>query len=218
MSTNTFDLGGGGNSFAFDNVGDSVTGRIVLIEELQQTDMDTGQPAVWDNGQPKMMVRVELQTELRDPTDVSDDGKRSVYLKGSRKPESKSSMAAVLGAVQAATGGRSLQAGGTLTLTYSGDGQPSRKGYNPPKQYEAVYAAPSVDLGAGEPAAPAAAAGNPWAGAQAAPPQYAQPVQQAAPAPQPAAAPAPAAPAQMTPEQQAAWAQWQAQQAAQQSA
>lgn len=185
----TFDLGGGGNSFGFDQIGDSVTGQITVIEELQQTDMDTGQPAVWDSGQPKMMVRVELQTEQRDPSNPGDDGRRSVYLKGSRKPESKSSLAAVLVAVQQGTGGgRSIQTGGTLTLTYSGDGVPSRKGYNAPKQYEAVYAPPAVDLGG--------------------PPAQA-PAPQAAPAPAPQAAPA--AP-QMTPEQAAAWAQYQAQQ------
>ncbi|MDF3280453.1 hypothetical protein [Gordonia sp. N1V] len=151
MSSNAFDLGGEGNSFAFDTVGASVTGRITDIEQVQQTDMQTGQPAVWDDGKPKMMVRVELQTEIRDTP--FDDGKRSVYLRGPRKPESKSSMAAVLAAVMAATGARAIARGGTLTLTYSGDGEPSRKGYNAPKQYEASYRAPLVDLGGGEPEA-----------------------------------------------------------------
>lgn len=147
MSSNAFDLGGGGNSFEFDHVGASVGGRIIHIEEVQQTDMNTGLPAVWDNGAPKMMVRVEIQTDLRDT--AVDDGKRSVYLKGSRKPETKSSMAAVLAAVLAATGTRAIAPGGNLTLTYVGDGQPSRKGYNAPKQYEATYIAPLVDLGGG---------------------------------------------------------------------
>lgn len=157
MST-TFDLGGGGNSFAFDTIGNTVTGKIVAIEQVQQTDMQTGQPAVWDNGEPKMMVRVELATDLRD--DAMDDGHRSVYLKGSRKPESKSSMAAVLGAVQTATGSRNISAGGTLTLTYSGDGDAPRKGYNAPKLYEAVYVPPSVDLAPAATTAAAAPAGG----------------------------------------------------------
>ncbi|WP_288337810.1 hypothetical protein [uncultured Gordonia sp.] len=146
MSTATsFDLGGGGNSFEFSAPGSSVTGRIVDIEQVQQTDMQTGQPAVWDNGEPKMMVRVELATDSRE--DSFDDGKRSVYLKGSRKPESMSSMAAVLAAVQKATGGRNLTLGGTLTLTYSGDGEAPRKGWNAPKHYTAVYVPAAVSLG-----------------------------------------------------------------------
>lgn len=167
MST-SFDLGGGGgNSFAFDNIGDTVTGTIVSIEQVQQTDMQTGQPATWDDGQPKMMIRVELATELR--SDPLDEGKRTVYLKGSRKPESKSSLSAVIGAVQSATSTNNISAGGTLTLTHSGLGEPPRKGYSAPKQYKATYVAPSVDLG-GAPAAatPAGALVKPDAFPQAA--------------------------------------------------
>ena len=176
MSLTSFDLGGGGNSFQFDSPGDSVTGKITVIEEQQQTDMQTGQPAVWENGQPKMMVHVELQTDIRDAADPADDGKRSVYLKGSKKPESQSSMAAAIAAVQNSTGARTLQVGGTFTLTYTGDGVPKQRGYNAPKLYTATYVAPSVDLGAGDQPAPATAPPAPPA-----PP--AQPAQAPAPAP-----------------------------------
>lgn len=164
-----FDLGGGGNAFSFDKVGDSVTGKVLGVEEQQQTDMDTGRPAVWDNGAPKMMYRVELRTDLRD--DMSDDGRRAVYLRGSRKPESKSSLAAVLAAVREATGGTNIDPGGVLTLTFVGEGVQTRRGFNPPKQYEASYRPPSVNLGgeAGSeqppwsepPAAPAASPAGP---------------------------------------------------------
>lgn len=197
----SFDLGGGGNSFPFDNVGDTVTGKITLIEEQQQTDMDTGMPAVWENGQPKMMVRVELQTDLRDPADPADDGKRSVYLKGSKKPESRSSMAAAIEAVKNSTGARTLQVGGTFTLSYIGDGQATRRGYNAPKQYQATYQPPTVDLGGGEPAyAQPAPAAQP----------VAQPVtQQPAPVQQPQQAAPAAAPGAPTPEALAAFQVWQ---------
>lgn len=158
MSTE-YDLGGGGNAFTFETVGDVVTGKITNIQEQQQTDMDSGQPAVWDNGTPKMMVAVELQTNLRDPEDTADDGKRTVYLKGSKKPESESSQAAVLAAVKAATGGTRLTVGGELTLAYVGDGVASRKGFNPPKRYQARYVPGSVNL---DPAGHTAAQGNGW--------------------------------------------------------
>lgn len=143
MST-SLDIGGGGNSFPFDSPGDSVTGKVLSLDEVQQTDMASGEPAVWDNGQPKMMFRVELQTDSKD--DETDDGKRSVYLKGSRKPESKSSLSAVLAAVRSATGGTNIAAGGTLTLTYTEDGQPTKRGWNAPKHYAAEYVAPTADL------------------------------------------------------------------------
>lgn len=173
----SFDIGGAeGNAFSFERIGDSVTGKILTLEEVQQTDMETGEPAFWNGNvnQPKMMYRVTLQTELRN--DDSDDGKRSVYLRGSRKPESKSSLAAVLSAVRQATGGTALDPGASLTLTYSGDGVPSKRGYNAPKQYEARYQPAALDLGA--------------SGAVAAPVVQQQPITQQPAAVAPAAAPA----------------------------
>lgn len=143
----SWDLGGGGgNSFPFDTIGDHVAGTVLDLVEKQQTDMQTQQPASWDNGDPKMMSIVTLQTELRDPTNPADDGKRTVALSGSKKPESMSRIAAVIAAVKAATGGSGLQYGGTLTIQYVGDGQPSQRGFNAPKQYQAWYQAPSMQL------------------------------------------------------------------------
>lgn len=192
----TFNLGPtGGSSFSFENPGDSITGTVVNLEEVQQTDMRTNEPLYWDNGQPKMMFRLELQTQLRDPNNLSDDGKRSVYLKGSRKPDKKSTMSAVLQAVQTATGGYDIATGGTFTITYTGDGVPSQRGFNAPKQYEATYRPPAMNLAGGQqPAAPAA----PQAPAPAAAPQAA-PQAPAAPA-----AVAPTLPAGITPEMLAA--------------
>ena len=196
MSMNSLDLAGdAGNSFAFDHIGASVTGQVTGMEEVQQTDMQSGEPAFWSNGQPKLMYRVDLATQLSEGPD--DDGKRSIYLKGSRKRDSGSSLAAVLEAVRSATGSTTIAVGGTLTLTYSGDGEQTHRGYNPPKLYTAQYVAPSMELDAAQPAP------QPVQQAPAPQPQYAP---QPAPAPQPAAS-APAAPApaqQLTPEMVAA--------------
>ncbi|WP_185711383.1 hypothetical protein [Arachnia propionica] len=177
MSMQSIDLASGGSaSFPFNNHGDSVTGRVISLEELQQTDLQTGEPKTFDNGQPMMMYRVELQTELRD-SDL-DDGVRSVYLRGSRKPESQSSLAAVLQAVLQATGRAALTVGGTLTLTYVGDGQAKNRGFSAPKLYRASYQPPTVNLDAQQ-AAPAAAVAAPAAAPAASP--------WATPAPAPAA-------------------------------
>lgn len=196
----SMDIGGGGSaSFPFDQVGDSVTGTIRDLEEVQQTDMTTNEPSVWPDGKPKMMYRVTLDTDLRDPADPTDDGERSVYLRGSKKAESQSSLAAVLAAVRQVTGGTNLAVGGRLTLTYIGNGVASVRGHNPPKFYSAQYQAPSVNLDGGAPVqqvqqqAPAQQVpqGGPQWPNQAPAPQWAQPpappVQQQAPAPAPAA-------------------------------
>lgn len=193
----SLNLGGdGGNAFAFDTVGAQVTGRIVDLEEVQQTNMDDGQPSFWPDGKPRMMYRVTLATTLRDSGDPADDGRRSVYLRGSVKPESQSSLAAVIAAVRAATGGTDIKVGGTLTLQYVGDGQASQRGFNPPKQYAAAYEPPAVTLGGQQAAAPPQQQQAPMQ-----PVTTQQPIVPAQTIAQPAAAPAVQ---QQTPEQVAA--------------
>ena len=200
--------GNGGNSFRFDQPGATVTGQILDMSEEQQTDLQTGEPKTFSNGQPMLMYLVELLTDERDPGDQFDEGKRSIYLRGSRASESKSSMAAVLDAVKKATGSTNLAAGGILTLTYTGDGVAKNRGFNAPKLYEASYAPPQMDLSGEQQVVQQAAPAQQPAPVQQASPVQTAPVQQEpvivppAAAPQPAAqqaAPAPAAP-QITPE------------------
>jgi hypothetical protein len=192
-----FLLGGGGASAKFDNVGDTVTGTIVSAEVKDQTDIQTGKPLTWDNGDVRKQLVVRLQTAERDPADPDDDGIRTVYVKGSKKPGSRSLHDAVASAVRAA-GGKSLEVGGTLTVTHDGTEPSQTRGFSDRKLYAASYRVPdraaqaSEFLGATPQAPPAPAA-----------PAVAPPA--AAPAP------APAAPA-MTPEQVAAFAAWQASQ------
>lgn len=197
----TFNLGGDtGNSFRFETPGDQITGKIIDLVELQQTDLKTGEPKTFENGQPMMMYRVDLQTELRDPADQIDTGARSVYLKGSKKAESQSSLAAVLAAVIAATGTANISTGGTLTLQYIGDGPQRNRGFNPPKLYSASYQPPAINIG--EPVQQPPQAPVHQFAQQAPAPVVQQPIQQA-PAAAPTSAPAPAAqPAapQITPE------------------
>ena len=204
--------GDGGNSFPFDHIGDTVTGQIVSLQEVQQTDLQTGEPKTFANGQPMMMYRISLATQLRDPANPSDDGHCDIYLKGSRKSETQSSLAAVLDAVRAVTGGTDLEPNATLSLTYIGDGQQAQRGFNPPKLYKANYQRAAMGLG-GAPVPQAQqyqqAPAPQYAPAQAVAPQYAQPAYQQAPAqqytpPAPPVQQALAAPAGPTPEQVAA--------------
>ena len=143
---NDFLMGSGATAFPFDNLGDSVTGIIIDMKKVQQTDMDTKQPAFWDNGDPKMMLRVTLQTELHDNDD--DEGYRSVYLRGGNptavKGKGTSSLQAVKDAVRRAQSPNGIQAGGLLTLTYSGEGERKNRAFNPPKLYTAEYQAASL--------------------------------------------------------------------------
>ena len=213
----SFLLGGGGASAKFENVGDTVTGTIVTTEVTNQTDLATGAVLTWDDGSPRQQLVVSLQTQ--DKTDADDDGVRKVYVKGSKKPGSRSLHDAVASAVRA-SGAKGLTPGGTLSVKYIGDEPSATRGFSPRKLYEATF----TPGGGGDFLGTATQAPAPQQAPQATPapapaaPQYAPPVtQQQAPAqqyaqPAPAGTPAPAAAPAMSEEQQAqaaAFAAWQ---------
>jgi hypothetical protein len=124
-------MGGGAKSFPFDNVGDTVTGRITDVQKRQQTDLTTGEPKTWANGEPRWMYSITLQTDLRE--DEWDDGVRAVNVKWQ-------SQKAVQDAVRKA-GAKKLEIGGKLSLKYTGNG-PKGNYPQPPKLWAAQYQAP----------------------------------------------------------------------------
>lgn len=157
---NAFLLGGGGKSAKFENVGDTIKGVICAQPEMrQQTDIKTGLPTTWDDGQPKMQLVVKLQTELRE--DADDDGVRNLYIAGGFKRMSLQK--AVAEAVKAAKA-KGLEVGGTLAVKFTGEEPASTRGFNPAKLYMAKYEPPTAAsaaefLGTTEPVADAAALG-----------------------------------------------------------
>lgn len=139
VDPNAWLMGSGAPSAKFDTPGDTVTGRIVATPELrQQTDFTSGKPLFWDNGDPRMQLVVTLQTEQHDPSIADDDGTRRVYVKGQLQK-------AVQQAVRQA-GAPGLEVGGTLTVTYTGDGEVKQRGMNPPKLYTATYKAAAASF------------------------------------------------------------------------
>jgi diaminopimelate epimerase len=147
---NDFLNGSNAKAFPFDNVGDTVSGVIIEMKKTQQTDMESGKPVYWDNGDPKMMLRITLQTDLQD--DDEDEGVRSVYLRGGNytaaSGKGTSSLVAVKDAVRRSGSADGIQPGGKLTLQYSGNAAKTNRAYNAAKLYTAAYEAPSfaVDL------------------------------------------------------------------------
>lgn len=134
---NDFLMSIGGRSAKFPEIGTVVKGKIMSAEKSQQTDMD-GAPKVWDNGDPMWQLVVTLETDERESGDSDDDGMRKLYLKGS-KPTT--SFGAVRAAILAA-GEREMKVGGRLAVRYTGDGEPSKRGFNAPKEYTAKYEPP----------------------------------------------------------------------------
>jgi hypothetical protein len=150
-----FLMGSGIRSAKFGQPGDMVTGRVVDKRISQQTDIQTGEPQNWPNGDPKLQLVVTLQTTLRE--DSEDDGFRNLYVKGSQKAGSKSLHAAVADAVRG-SGAKDLENGGVLTVQYVGDEPSTTRGMTDRKLYAATFQrgsgseASATFLGTGAPA------------------------------------------------------------------
>jgi len=163
-----FLLGGGSASAKFDEVGDTVTGTIAVTPEVRdQTDIQTGRVLTWDNGDVRKQLVITLDTSERRSDDPDDDGRRSIYVKGSKRPGSQSLHDAVATAVRNA-GASGLQIGGTLTVKFIGEEPSQTRGFNPRKLYEASYQPPSSGefLGTDQPPAQPATAPTPAPAAQ----------------------------------------------------
>ncbi|WP_454112802.1 hypothetical protein [Microbacterium maritypicum] len=119
----------------FDTIGASVQGTVKSApRERQQTKYGTQEPDFWPNGDPKMQILVDLQTEQR--VDANDDGERTLYV------ASKNMKRAIGEAIRAANAS-DIAPGGVLTVTYVGNDPASKNPANPAKLYQAQYTAPS---------------------------------------------------------------------------
>lgn len=156
MNANDLLMGGGIKSIGWkDNpIGHTVVGTITdtpkveQMKKFQSTELD-----YWPSGDPKMQIVVTIQTDLRDPADPQDDGKRRLHI----PPRI---MTPVREAVQKA-GARGLEIGGRIAVRRIG----GTGATGDPFTFAAEYAAPAVDPGSllsgpapSAPTAPATAA------------------------------------------------------------
>lgn len=118
---------GGVPSCKFDNIGDSYEGVIVREEVRDQTDIETGVVQTWDDGTPKKMVTLDIQTSLNDPDIKGDDGMRRLYMKSAGLTALRTEWRRV--------GGIPL-VGATIKVTYTGNGTPASRGRTPAKLFE----------------------------------------------------------------------------------
>jgi hypothetical protein len=135
-------MGGGAPTCSFPEIGTTWKGEVVDKRTEQQRDFDTGKPLTWDDGNPRLQVVITLQTDERDPKIAGDDGRRRLFVKGQM-------LSAVRKAVSDA-GAPTVELGGTLAVQYTGDGEASRRGMNPPKHFVAQYRAPVAQVAAGD--------------------------------------------------------------------
>ena len=147
-----------------------------LPKELQDRDIQTKKPKFWDDGQPQMVVVLQVDVETTEGPQP-----RSVWAK---KP---SSLFRALGQAQKEAGQR-FALGGTLYLRLDRLEPSKTPGFSPQKIYAAKYEPPtSVDPWAG---APATTGASPAAAQGPAPVTTAPPVAAPAAWPTPTAQPA----------------------------
>lgn len=119
----------------FDTVGASITGVVKSApRERQQTKYSTQEPDFWPNGDPKMQILVDLQTDQR--VDPNDDGERTLYVASPK-------MRKAIGEAIRAANASDILPGGTLTVTFIGNDPASKNPANPAKLYQAQYTAPT---------------------------------------------------------------------------
>ena len=175
--------GGSKSAFTSDSLpGDTITGAVVSVDYKQVNDFNTGEPAFFPSGDPKMQFVIVIQTDQRD--DEDDDGRRTIYI-----PAWGSKKQALVDAMRAEGMRKASEAfatGNIFTATFVEELQkqnPQTRARYREKVY--TYRIQRGSLAAADRDV------DPWATTQAPAPQATTP----APAPAaPAPAPAPAAP------------------------
>lgn len=163
-SANDLLMSGGIKSIGWKDhgIGYTVIGTIVDEPIAQQmTKFESTELAFWPSGQEMMEIICTLQTDLRDPADAYDDGKRRLHIPPRMQPTVREAVKRV--------GAEGLAIGGRLAVRRTG----GTGATGSPFEFAAEYAQPVVDpgglLAASQPATPAAAQPLSAAPAQAAP-------------------------------------------------
>lgn len=143
------DIEAGGNAWSAKNIGDRITGEIKLIERRQQRGFGEGAGLLtWDDGSPRMLTYIEIETDLRESDD--DDGVRALYLKGGKnfEPAEGKGLSGELALVEAAKKAKmsTIEVGSVLTVVHTGVAKPTTRGYQGAKLYQMKLEAPKQSV------------------------------------------------------------------------
>lgn len=122
-------MSSGSPTAKFAEVGDTVKGVITKVDKVQATEID-GTPKTYKSGDPIMQFVFTLATDERDPDRDDDDGTRRIYTSYRMEQAIKAAIK------EAGIPGDKVE-GSTLAVKYVGDGEPTQRGFSPPKLYKA---------------------------------------------------------------------------------
>jgi hypothetical protein len=144
MPVGLSEIGGGGKSWSPETIGDKISGVIRLVERRPQREFGTGKDLTWDDGRPRLLTYVELETDIKEDDD--DDGVRALYAKGGKNFEaaqgSGTSMEVAIAEAVRAAGEKAIEEGATLAVQYTGIAKPTTRGYQGANLFRAQYKAP----------------------------------------------------------------------------
>lgn len=141
----------GGAAAKWDNLGDRYQGRIVSMEQRQQTNTE-GQPLSWNDGSPRMQWVIAIEQADGEVVNLYAKGGAFAAVQGQGK-----AMLVAIGEAVKAAGGQGLRLGDELAVAFSGLGE-AKGGKNAPKLFMASYRAgqpPAPTFTTATPAAPA---------------------------------------------------------------
>jgi hypothetical protein len=130
-SVEDFLAAGGAPAAKFPSIGTTIKGIVESSVVSQQTDISTGKPKCWDDGNPRMQIVITLATDERDVAIDNDDGHRRLFVKGQM-------LTALKDALRTA-GVTAPEVGATLAVQYREDGEQKTAGFSAPKLYGAQY-------------------------------------------------------------------------------
>ena len=133
-------------------VGDTVEGIIVSASKEQQTDFDTGQGLVWDNGDPRMESVIIFDSDLRNSEIENDDGKRALHLRGGKYEAAEGSGTSGEDALREAMqkAGLRAEAGVKIKAAITGMAKPTGRGRNAAKLWTIRLEKAELPEGLGE--------------------------------------------------------------------
>jgi hypothetical protein len=123
-------------SAKFTEIGDKYAGRIVAMNERQQTDIN-GKLLAFDDGTPRMQWVITIEQASGDNVQLYAKGGNFKAAKGTGN-----SMLSAIGAAVRAAGAGAVDVGGQLAVQYTGDSV-AQPGRFPAKLYTAQYQPPA---------------------------------------------------------------------------
>ena len=128
--TDEFLAGSGAKAFAFENVGDTISGVVSAVEKRQMKEYESERLEVWPDGAPKYTWIFQLEV-AGEP--------RSIFVRGNMFTAIREA---------AAEAGISEMIGAKLSVRFDSLGEPSKKGFHPPKLFKAKWELPVASASA----------------------------------------------------------------------